>query len=304
MKDNLFSVVIPTRNRPNFLNDLIKKINISAENLIEILIIDSSDNFHKSIKLKNQKVKYIHSKIKSAAVQRNIGIDKVSKKAKYIFFLDDDVLIKHDYFEKLMELISQSNVIGGSGIAISSSNSAERKIPSGLIGLYKRMFLLDSKHDGKLLKSAINIPCRLNNESHSSIFEVDWLIGCAVWKTSIFNELRFEKSFTGQSLGEDLLFSNIAKKKGKLVVNRNILIDHREAKDERPNEHDFYQMWIHNRYQISKQLKLSPLNLAYHWANFGTLLLNIFKKQNNYMTNVNITKSILKAYKELLTRKI
>jgi GT2 family glycosyltransferase len=228
----------------------------------------------------------------------------VSKNSQYIFFLDDDVLIKGDYFEELKILISQSDVIGGSGLAINLTKSLERRKPEGLKGLYKKIFLLDSKVDGKLLKSAINIPCRIKNKSALSIKEVDWLIGCSVWKISAFDKLRFEETFYGQSLGEDLLFSYKAKALGKLLVNTDILINHRESDNERPNEHDFYKMWILNRYEISKQLRLSPLNIAFHWANFGTLMINIVKRQTKYRTNISVVCGIINGYKEILSGKI
>ena len=300
MDEIKYSIVIPTRNRPQFLDDLLKTINMAVENLIEIIIIDSSDNLNNKFNSNISKIKYIHTNIKSAAAQRNIGIDKVSSKAKFIFFLDDDVLIEEDYFPKLIKSINESGSIGASGIAINLNSSVKRKNPGGLIGLYKKIFLLDSTIEGKLLKSAINIPCRRDSKRQTSLIEVDWLIGCAAWKSSVFTNLRFEESFKGQSLGEDLLFSNKAKNLGKLIVNKNIIINHRESDIERPNPYSFYKMWVLNRYKISKQLNLSPFNLAFHWANFGTLVMNIAKKQITYSINIRILLGIMSGYKEIL----
>jgi GT2 family glycosyltransferase len=300
MDEIKYSIVIPTRNRPQFLEDLLKTINMSAENLIEILIIDSSDSLNNKFDSNISKIKYIHTKIKSAAIQRNIGIDKVSTEAKFIFFLDDDVLIDADYFGNLIESINESGAIGASGIAINLNNYSKRKNSTGLTGLFKKFFLLDSNIEGKLLKSAINIPCKLDSKCQSSLIEVDWLIGCAAWRSSAFTTLRFEESFNGQSLGEDLLFSNKAKNLGKIVVNKNVIINHRESDIERPNPYNFYKMWVLNRYKISNQLNLSPLNLAFHWANFGTLVMNIVKKQKNYSVNIRILLGIMSGYKEIL----
>lgn len=295
-----YSIVIPTRNRPHFLEDLLKTINTSSENLIEIIIIDSSDSINSKFDLNTSKIRYIHTNIKSAAVQRNIGINKVSTKAKFIFFLDDDVLIEEDYFGKLIESINESGAIGASGIAINLNSSSKRKTPKGLIGLYKKFFLLDSNIEGKLLKSAINIPCLRDSKSQPSLIEVDWLIGCAAWKTSVLANLRFEETFKGQSLGEDLLFSNRAKNLGKIIVNKNVIINHRESDIERPSQYNFYKMWVLNRYKISEQLDLSPFNLAFHWANFGTLLMNIVKKQKKYSINISTLLGIMSGYKEIL----
>ena len=295
-----YSVVIPTRNRPEFLKDLLQTINISAKNLIEIIIVDSSDSLNDEIDTDISKLKYIHTNIRSAAIQRNIGIDKVSTKAKFIFFLDDDVLIEKNYFEKLINSIHESNSIGASGVAVNLKKSSKREKSEGIIGLYKKFFLLESNTDGKLLKSAVNIPCRLDSRHQSSLIEVDWLIGCAAWKTSVFTKLRFEESFRGQSLGEDLLFSNKAKSLGKIIVDKKIIINHRESDIERPNPYDFYKMWVFNRYKISKELHLSTLNLAFHWANYGTFIMNIVKIQKNYLINIRILMGMISGYREIL----
>jgi GT2 family glycosyltransferase len=271
--------------------------------LIEIIIIDSSDHIDKNLQSAKTKVSYIHTEIKSAAKQRNLGIDKVSKNTEFTFFLDDDVVIKNDYFETLMQSILESSAIGASGVAINLNKSIIRNKPKGVTGLFKKFFLLDSKKDGKLLKSAINIPCRSDNQSQSPILEVDWLIGCAAWRTPVIKKLRFEESFTGQSLGEDVLFSSKSKSLGKIIVNRNVLINHMESEEERPNQYEFYKMWVRNRYEISKQLKLSFANISFHWANIGTILLNILKKQNNYNTNLLILRGILNGYKEIIKSK-
>ena len=88
----MLTVVIPTRNRQLELLNLVDKL-LSFENTFEIVVVDSSNTKnHDQISVQNNRVRYFHTDIKSAAIQRNIGLNEISKECKYIAFLDDDVM--------------------------------------------------------------------------------------------------------------------------------------------------------------------------------------------------------------------
>jgi glycosyltransferase involved in cell wall biosynthesis len=289
-----YSIVIPTRNREELLNKLFANINFQDPRLVEIIVVDSSDNPIKA--LTNQtKIKYIHTSIKSAATQRNIGIDNLKKMIQNVFFVDDDVILPKNYFNQLNACLLDEETVGVSGLAINTQNLI-RATPHGIEGLYRRIFLLDSKKDGKLLRSAVNIPVRYKKNTSELVVETEWLIGCSAWKSNIFTELRFEDKFKGQSLGEDALFSNKAKKRGKLKVDTTVIMNHLESEIERPNEQNFYKMWVSNRYEISKQLDLSWFNIAFHWANFGKSIITTIRWDLDQESKKSIIKGIIAGY--------
>ena len=100
------SLIIPTRNRSEQLIDLLNNLFILKIRFSEILIIDSSRNFHsKKIKLycKNKKIKYFLSR-PSTSFQRNLGLKK-AKPHSFIMFMDDDVVFLKDTFIKMNECI-------------------------------------------------------------------------------------------------------------------------------------------------------------------------------------------------------
>ena len=293
-----YSIVIPTRNREELLNKLLAKINFQDHRLEEVIVVDSSDNHIKSF-TNQTKIKYIHTSIKSAATQRNIGIDNLKEMNQNVFFVDDDVILPKDYFNQLNECLSDPATIGASGLAINHSENNIRTKPRGISGLYRRIFLLDSKRDGVLLRSAINIPVRFKEDSLNLVIDTEWLIGCAAWKSTIFTEFRFEDKFMGQSLGEDVLFSSKSKKKGKLKVDTSIIMDHLESEIERPGQESFYKMWITNRFEISKQLHLSWFNVAFHWANLGKCIITTIRSDLNKESKKSIIKGILAGYRGL-----
>ena len=272
----MISIVIPTRNRPLLLKRLVDDLELRLVGEYEIIIVDSSDN-EKFIWDFNTRYHVTHCRtlIKSAAAQRNIGLSKVDK-PEFVFFLDDDVLPSEQFFEKTIQVFSDKEVVGVSGLALSTKQSSQRNPPTGLIGLLMRIFQLDSKKDGALLKSGVNIPVRTRD---SGAHEVEWLIGCSAWRYSLIGPTRFEADFIGQSLAEDVIFSVRMKKKGKLITDTRIHLLHDESEIERPNRREFWSMWIRNRYRLISIAETGiPGLISFWWANLGQLLILVYMK--------------------------
>ena len=289
MDNTKYSIIVPTCNRKELLLELIKTINLEDESLNELIIVDSSDkNYNIEIINENKKINYIFTDTRSASIQRNTGIKHLSNNSQYVFFLDDDVKPDKDYFRLLLETIKQSGAIGASGIAL-EYNFTNNKHSNFLINSFKRIFLLDSKIGGSLLKSAVNIPIQGRFKKNNNLYNSNWLIGCSIWDVNIFSKIQFPKNFFGQSLGEDVLFSAKARDYGKLVVNSKIILWHEMANKERPNKKEHYIMWVRNRFIISRELNLSKFNVLFHWANLGALIglvLNLPKKKADSLKSI------------------
>ena len=90
------SLIIPTRNRVKYLKKTLNQLNKNEIEFSEIIVIDSSDAiFEKEIdEIKNFfKIKLFKSN-PSTYLQRNIGLDRMSKTNKFIMFLDDDIIFQ------------------------------------------------------------------------------------------------------------------------------------------------------------------------------------------------------------------
>jgi hypothetical protein len=185
------------------------------------------------------------------------------------------VKIERDYFVRLVRELKDKNAVGISGIALNPLANSLRTKPKGAIGIFYRLFLLDSLVDGKLLPSGINIPVR---DYEGCTVEVDWLIGCSVWNFPVIKDLRFEEDFFGQSLGEDVIFSYLAGKRGILLTNPNVLITHFESAVGRPGSVEFYRMWTQNRYRLIKTMRMGVSGYAsYLWSNLGQSLILLYQ---------------------------
>jgi glycosyltransferase involved in cell wall biosynthesis len=295
----MISVVIPTRNRNELLIGCLNAILSNSIKPFQIIVIDSSDlDKRKKIAYLSNTIKHEFTEIKSAAKQRNIGLSKVDPNSKYIAFIDDDVLIPESYFAKLISSMEKFGLCGISGLAINTEKESTHKPKGKVKKIFSRLFLLDSNLDGVLLKSGVNISVK---EKSTIPVESEWLIGCSIWDYLIIKDLRFEEDFYGQSLGEDVIFSVRASKRGKIAVDTNVVLTHLESAILRPNDETFMYMWIKNRMRIISEMQSGNLKyLAYHWANFGKLLQVIFTSNPNKLLKIN---GFFYGYKDLLLGK-
>jgi glycosyltransferase involved in cell wall biosynthesis len=292
----MLTVVIPTRNRRNLLKTCLDAILKNSIIPNKIIIIDSSDLDQRiNIHSLDKRIVYHTTQIQSAAIQRNIGMELVSKDSKYLAFLDDDVQIKSNYFVKLIETLESTGAVGVSGLAINPKSKTPARDSGSAINKLSRFFLNDSKKNGVILRSGVNIPVKIKSPHP---IETQWLIGCSLWDYKIVKSLRFEKDFYGQSLGEDVIFSLKASSLGSLYVDTSVEICHLESKIMRPSSDKFLSMWIINRRRIIELSKNPKLNLIpYHWANFGKILQILFVIRQDKIEKI---KGFIHGYKHIL----
>jgi glycosyltransferase involved in cell wall biosynthesis len=293
----MLTVVIPTRNRQKELISLLEYLK-SQVIVNEIIIVDSSDQKNLNTRDLDNNVKYIYTEIKSAAIQRNIGISTVKEKCDYVAFLDDDVLPPQNYFSKLIDSMELTNAIGVSGIAVNKKKETSKN-QNELAYFLRRIFMLDSSKKGVVLKSGVNtaVDMKIKNKE---LVQAEWLIGCAIWDFHKIKSFRFNENFYGQSLGEDVLFSMRANKYGKLYVNTKVILNHYESVLERPNEYIFYRMWVNNRLYIIKELANTRTSIYFHWCNFGKILILLIKFFKAPKNSVLGLAGIFKGYLDLL----
>jgi GT2 family glycosyltransferase len=296
----MISVVVPTCNRPDDLKLVLKSIKEQDVKVEEIIIVDSSDFKIDLPKLGFDEILFQHVKvnIKSAAVQRNIGMDLVNPNSSYLCFLDDDVTPDSNYLSRLIDGLRQSGGIGISGIAVNPLKRDKMRLPpSGLFGFMQRLFLLDSNCDGKLLRSGVNIPVRKDS---GVITKVDWLIGCSVWDFTKVKSLRFESDFMGVSLSEDVIFSLRASTHGDLFVDPEVHLWHSESDIGREKGAKFWEMWVVNRRRLVEiSAKSYPHFIQFHLANLGQLLSLIYSGVKGKRLRQRIYLGIVMGYRTL-----
>jgi hypothetical protein len=292
------NIIIPTKDRMQQVNNLVEHL-LNFPLVQKIIIVDSSENSNLQLAgTPDRRISYIHCEIKSAAIQRNIGLDSIVEEIDYLAFLDDDTFPKFDYFENLIGILNDKKATGVSGITSDIFNKLTSKAKSPASNFLRRAFLLDSNRECVLLKSAVNVPVKNLQES---VIEAEWLIGCSVWKYSRVKNLRFENSFQLNSVGEDVIYSTNARITGKLYVSKTTVLNHKNENNNQRSLMYFYQ-WLFNRQLLIKIQNFGfKGKLCYLLANTGSSFIFMIQNRNKPKNVLRITlwyfKSLLVVFK-------
>ena len=107
-----FTLIVCTYMRPQPLLKLLRSVAMQTLYPNEILIIDGSLNNEteeilKKDGLKNISYYKVNKEHRGLTRQRNFGIERVSELSKVVCFLDDDIILKPNYFEILVKTYSE-----------------------------------------------------------------------------------------------------------------------------------------------------------------------------------------------------
>ena len=255
MKKLNLSIVIPTRNRVDMLNKTLKHLSVNRFFFKEIVIVDSSDKIQKTeIKLLKNfnklNIKIFDSK-PSISLQRNIGLKHVSKKIKYVMFLDDDLCFQKNALKNMFYFVkTKKNMVGfGFNLIIKDINNFTEFLKKNkfmkLLGIY------DSR-DGVVTQSGWQTKA-INLKKNKF---VEWIPTQAViYKNDKIKNLRFDKAYGRYSYLEDLDFSYSLMKKGDLIICSNAKYSSNNIIKRNP--YYFGVKEIINRYYFVNKFKLS-----------------------------------------------
>lgn len=250
------SVIIPTKNRSSEVIALIDQLNNLNINFQELLIVDSSDTEHsdKIYKMCNKEnFKYFKTK-PSTSYQRNYGMSKINQN-KFVMFIDDDVVLFDDTFEKMDKCIQkfgEDDTIGAFGFnQIDNENKSflENLKQTNLI---KKLNIYPSS-PGRIARSGWQ--SKILNLKEDIIG--DWIFTTiCIYKYRDIKNNKFDETFGQYSYLEDLDFSlNLLKQKKKIYISSEAKFLHPQNIDR--SGFNFGVTEIKNRYKIVNKYKLS-----------------------------------------------
>jgi len=272
-----YAVIIPTRNRPDYLPDLFEAIARQGTKVRAVVVVDASDldlrpEVEKAVVSAPVECRLIASDIPSAPAQRNLGATAVREEfpdIEYLLFLDDDVRPALDYVDRLLRLL-ESDTVGVVGGVSGVSQWTEKAVPRWY-RIYSRIFLLAADRPGALLRSGVNIPV---SASSGTITEVDWLFGCSMWRRSILERYEFHRDMPGGALCDDVEFSARVGREHMLLVDPEARLDHLLALEGRPDMRTHYHRWVRNRWEVVSVIYPGVLGaVAFWWSTLGEALL-------------------------------
>jgi GT2 family glycosyltransferase len=257
-----------------------------------LIIVDQSTNDKtKNIfnKIKNPKIKYFYSKKPSLTLARNFGIKKSSKKSKILIFLDDDVSLSKDYFDKIIEVFNKVDY----AVAVSGYYLPKIKV-NKFENLFRRLFLIENYgiNSAKVYSPfGAQYPYKIDKIINSS-----WIPGFNMaYKIDAIRGQFFDENFFRYALAEDFEFSTRIHKKypNGLFITPYAKITHRVSEIERmPKPKLVYMNQINHLYIQAKNLNGFLGIVSLGWVLFGISMLQILmcllrpNKQNLLKTKI------------------
>ncbi|OCB70605.1 glycosyl transferase family 2 [Flavobacterium piscis] len=317
-----FSLIVCTYMRPEPLVALLESVQRQTLYPDEILIIDGSINTETELILEKNKIKklkyfYVSDEERGLTKQRNFGIAKAALNSEIICFLDDDTVLRKNYFEELIKTYSDYPEALGVGGYITNETKWEKVNDNYIPSINEFYFDGWKRKDGsrfvvrKKLHLDSNCPpgfSPLFSHGRSvgflppsdKIYEVEQLMGgVSSFRKSVFEKLSFSTYFQGYGLYEDADFTLRVAKMGKLYINTNAKLAHNHAESGRPDLYYYGKMVVRNGWYVWRIKNQSPVFKDRIKWNLISILLTVIR-----FTNVFTVQNKKAAFTEASGRSI
>jgi len=259
------ALIIPTRNRPVLLSNLLRSIKEQTIQPHQVIIVDGSDQPVEAEiqQFLSHNVSYLRVFPPSLTRQRNEGIKAVNDGITLIGYLDDDTVLERDAIEAMLYFWKHSpDDVGGSSFNI--TNSPIRKATL-FTRLYEKLFCLNDGRQGVVLRSGAHpIISPVLKDTYTQ-----WLSGgVTVWRRQVLEEFKYDEWFSGGAYAEDIDFSYTASRKYRLVVLRDARLQHLPPPRVTGKCYSLGKTLVKQRYYLAKKHpELSVLLLC--WSTVG-----------------------------------
>jgi len=307
-----FSLIICTYQRPDALLKLLKSVEEQTLYPNQIIIVDGSTDEETKKALvgsdfKNLEYYLVTNKDRGLTRQRNFGIKKVDANHLITCFLDDDVILLEDYFEKLIDTYSEYPKALGVGGYILDDNIEWVKAEQDTINfdefefdgwkrklgnrnvLRKKLGLLSDQPPGVIPEFSHGFSTGFLPPS-DKIYQVEFLMGgVSSFKSKILKEIKFSEYFEGYGLYEDMEYCLRVSRVGQLYVNTAARLFHYHDPVGRPNQFSYGKMVSKNgkyvwrkRYpdpKFSAKLKFYQISILLTLVRFGNVVTTSNRKE-------------------------
>ncbi len=220
--------IIPTKDRPKKIRSLLESMEAQTLTPGRIIIIDGGESVEKVVKeFETLPVEHYMCNPPGQIRQRNMGIGLLDERTRLVGFLDDDIILEPEAFERMIAFWN-SVEIETAGIGF---NNISIDIP-GNAGILSRLIPY-SREPGKVLRSGLNT----SFENVSGNIRTQWLGGgYTVWRQDILREFTQDVLNTRWATGEDLRFSYPIGKIHPLYVCASAKVRHEHVYDQFPDK--------------------------------------------------------------------
>jgi GT2 family glycosyltransferase len=296
----MISLIICTYKRPESLFNLLFSISKCKTRPFEILIIDAStdrqtEDMITGLDKRGLNIKYylVEAEYRGLTRQRNFGIRLIDLNCNIVAFLDDDVIVEPDYFEKIEDTYNLfPDAVGVGGVDLKNNEYFRKE--EGLCYSKFNYYELDGWIAKEPLRYKVRklaglmtnlqpglIPEYSNGRSslppNGKIYEVEHLTGMSMsFRTKVFEKGKFSSFFEGYGLYEDFDFCVRVLSFGKLYVNTNAKVWHLHEVSGRPDFFKYGKMVVRNGWYVWRVRFPHPsIKARIKWHLIMLLLANI-----------------------------
>ncbi len=226
------SVVIPTYHRPQELVDCLQSVLNQTVKPAEVIVIDDGalDAWPLEREFHDAGIRYLgHRKSPPGlTASRNAGIRLAT--GDIIFFLDDDVVLKPEYLERILDVYQRDESVRVGAVGGWILDREPPIWPNYFRYAIDLCILNSGTREGRVLPSGFCVDFGTTPFPIRQVQEVDFLPGGASsFRREVFREETFSESFRGYGLGEDKEFSRRVARKWRLVVQPEAQLWHHES---------------------------------------------------------------------------
>ena len=256
------ALLIPTKDRPQQLTNLLESLVIQSVSLGRILIVDGGESVERQVTAFADRlpVEYIACHPPGQIRQQKMGLARLDERTPLIGLFDDDIVFAAPDALAVMVAFWNQAPAETAGVACNILNEPPHN-PSWL----RRLFMVDGREPGKILKSGRNT--RVGSVQVDT--QTEWLPGGATfWRADILRAFPKKEIYAKRAMCEDLLFSYPIGKRYPLYVCRGSRVRHEHVFDhvaKRP--HRYYGqvdvLWRMYFVSLHKELSMGWLVLMY-----------------------------------------
>ena len=249
------TLIICTYKRPEAILKLLLSVEKQTVYPDQILVIDASeDALTEAVCTENNSENLDYFRVseehRGLTKQRNFGVSKTAENIEIIAFLDDDIVLEADYFEKILQAyIRFPEALGVGGYITNEVEWTKGNAPNAdyfeYDGYYRKdgsRFLLRKKLGLAPDRSPAHLPDFSHGRSVSflppsgEVYEVEQFMGgVASYRKSVFEQIAFSTYFEGYGLYEDADFTLRLSNMGKLYVHTGAQVAHHHDASGRPD---------------------------------------------------------------------
>ena len=192
--------MIATKDRPTQLKHVLSSIGAQSIRPDQLIVVDGGDVTIESVveQFPDLEISYMRVYPPALTKQKNAGITGVRPDIALVGFIDDDTAFEAGAVEAMMRFWDEApDEIGGASFNLTDFNNSF----SWLKSLPQRIFFIDNRDFGRVLRSGFNTPIWNVHEDRMA----EWLNGgTTVWRKRVFDHWRFDEWYPGSGLWEDV----------------------------------------------------------------------------------------------------